>query len=296
VNWYFEPFESHVTQSSSVASATSTTEQHQSSILSTGGEGEGGYSSISRNRRRRGNKSSELKSSSSSSSGGGGNVRGDGGGDHVEICGSGDSSISVRGGPGDSSERLKIDHVIGRGDGKSAVEIILGGDLLQASESFVIHQCNCITSGARGVAKALFDLWPAADAYKRRRGVHSVPGTIDWAPVAGGATVVVGLFAQRAPGKARSGNGDDSRSARLRWFIESLAAFTKAVGLSKAAGASQLTVAMPYLIGCGLAGGHWPDYLSAIRTWADRNNAVVRLYDRERQSLTQSSGSSPGKH
>ena len=42
--------------------------------------------------------------------------------------------------------------------------------------------------------------------------------------------VVVGLFAQRAPGKARSGSGDDSRSARLRWFVEALDVFGEQAG------------------------------------------------------------------
>lgn len=80
---------------------------------------------------------------------------------------------------------------------KGSVEIVLGGDFLQATDTFLVHQCNCNSVGARGIAKAIFDKWPHVNIYKKRsagkgkgkggRGSsssYSTPGTIDIAKVA----------------------------------------------------------------------------------------------------------------
>ncbi|CAE7217999.1 unnamed protein product, partial [Symbiodinium microadriaticum] len=41
------------------------------------------------------------------------------------------------------------------------------GDLLQAKEDFIVHQCNCVYSGsAQGVAEAVFKAHPDADVYR----------------------------------------------------------------------------------------------------------------------------------
>ena len=97
------------------------------------------------------------------------------------------------------------------------------------------------------------------------------------------------MFAQRAPGKARSGSGDDSRSARLRWFVEALDVFGEQAGFGAGGRTGEgAAVAMPYLIGCGLAGGHWPDYRAALEAWAESRGVNVRLYDRDDQASASS--------
>ena len=179
----------------------------------------------------------------------------------------------------------------------------VGGDLLRASEAVVAHQCNCVSFGARGVAKAIFAKWPEANAYARRRGAAaSEPGTLDVARLAarasppGGASAgrprgVVGLFAQRSPGPPKA-SGDDSAPRRLAWFqacLEALAAELRPSpgGLTGAltGGGGGPSVAMPYLIGCGLAGGHWPAYRAVLEKWAARHGVSVVLYDKDSQSL-----------
>jgi hypothetical protein len=44
------------------------------------------------------------------------------------------------------------------------VEIVLGGNLLEAPEPYIVHQCNCFSKGARGVAKLLFSRYFDADS------------------------------------------------------------------------------------------------------------------------------------
>jgi hypothetical protein len=128
------------------------------------------------------------------------------------------------------------------------------------------------------------------------------------------------LFSQRFPGLAKHGTGDDSKACRLIWFeqcLELLGAdirqlnenlqdhhtrgFFKARGGGGGGGGSgggvsgggggggggggdTISVAMPYLIGCGLAGGDWPTYHRVIEQWAEKYQLKVKLYDRDRQS------------
>ena len=141
---------------------------------------------------------------------------------------------------------------------------------LACTESFLVHQLNCTSVGARGLAAALFSRWPSSDAYARRAG-PSVPGTIDVAIVPGGRLTIIGLYAQRAPGRPRAGGGDDSAAVRLDWFRSCLDATAR---ISLRAGDS---VAMPARIGCGLAGGDWQLYRAEIDAWAARARVRVTL-------------------
>mmetsp|Transcript_13196 Transcript_13196/g.52879 ORF Transcript_13196/g.52879 Transcript_13196/m.52879 type:complete len:322 (-) Transcript_13196:973-1938(-) len=188
-------------------------------------------------------------------------------------------------------------------DDDGTVSVVPRGNILDGPAAEIIaHQCNCVTTGgnARGLAKAIFARHPRANVY-RRRAEHSRPGTIDVARVDGGR-VVVALFAQRYPGEPRYG---DTKDQRLRWFAESLRRIGDALlgsgddarFLSGAApfggarpithffaaaprgGATRPTVAMPYNIGCGLAGGDWRAYEPLIEDFARRTGLNVKLYD-----------------
>lgn len=145
------------------------------------------------------------------------------------------------------------------------LSVVPGGDLLDAREIVIIHQCNCVSDRAAGLAKVLFQKFPAADAYKHRQ-KRSKPGTTFVAVNKG--KVIVGLFSQLYPGKAKYKT--DSPELRLEWFRE---------GLDSFCAGPKTSVAMPYNIGCGLAGGHWPAYEQVIREWAEKNEINVVLYD-----------------
>lgn len=124
---------------------------------------------------------------------------------------------------------------------------------------------------AGGLASAIFEAYPEANVYLRRTS-HSQPGTIDVTPCSSRADLsVVTLFAQHFPGKPNSTN--DTHAHRLRWFRQTLDAFAQHNLLTGEA------VAMPFNIGCALAGGHWPLYRTAIEAWAESYDVYVRLYD-----------------
>lgn len=87
-----------------------------------------------------------------------------------------------------------------------------------------------------------------------------------------GGPSVIGCMAQWAPGKPgvwlmqypppEGAEFGDTRADRLAWFRECLARLHALVG--------DEPVAMPHSIGCGLAGGHWPDYRAALGETAAR--------------------------
>jgi len=139
---------------------------------------------------------------------------------------------------------------------------IIDGDLLESPDERLIgHQCNCVTIGnAKGLAAALFAKYPFADVYARRKG-RDVPGTYSYhiPPIwfnhgtscagTNRAPSIVNFYGQVYPGKPRLG---DNAEQRLHWLEKGLRELHNSASIPR--------IALPYGIGCGLAGGHWPDY------------------------------------
>lgn len=155
---------------------------------------------------------------------------------------------------------------------------IVTGDLLDAPEQYLCHQCNCVTRRGKHLSHAVFQRFPHADIYRRRaQGQRDQPGTIVVAgDGAAGGRRVINLLAQLYPGKF----------FQVRSFVWIRAAYFY---LNQAPHASPMTrragwfascsqrvrelpdlqsVAFPYGIGCGAAGGDWPLYLKMLTDFA----------------------------
>lgn len=131
------------------------------------------------------------------------------------------------------------------------------GDLLDATEDYVCHQCNCITKKGKGLSKVLFDKWPEANIYKDRDGKDTVGQIV----VKG---QVINMLAQIYPGKAKYKN--DSKEKRATWFLECLEQMSELDG----------SFAFPFRIGCGLAGGDWVGvYLPMLERFAENREVVI---------------------
>lgn len=169
---------------------------------------------------------------------------------------------------------------------KDLVEIV-EGDLLECNEQVVVHQCNCVSVGSKGLSKAIFDRWPETNVYKNRK-QPSKPGTISMKAVGGasatstsaarssttgGKRYVCNMFAQFNTGPPESSSLDDTSTQRCLWFNSCLNALARVKNLK--------SVAFPYGIGCGLAAGKpfkengteideelWSTYLRMIRVFA----------------------------
>jgi len=144
------------------------------------------------------------------------------------------------------------------------------GDLCDASELVVAHQCNLVTDYAAGVAKAIFQRFPEADCYGSPRPL-SLLGTSATAKSKG--KVIVNMFAQIHGGAAGAdGDGEAVRAAAFRKAIR--AALRVASQLGSAA-------ALPQFVGCGMAGGDWDAYFAELQTAATEEDAEIVLYSKK---------------
>ena len=133
------------------------------------------------------------------------------------------------------------------------------GDLLDAFDSpikadVIAHQTNLKTSRPAGVAKALFDKFRWSNIYSRTKEERCKPGEASACFDPDTTRVIIGLNGQIGPGKPKRG---DTRSDRLGYFETAFIAMLQWM--------KEGTVAIPYNIGCGLAGGNWTDYKDIIK-------------------------------
>lgn len=127
---------------------------------------------------------------------------------------------------------------------------IIDGDIFTASEDyFIAHQCNCVTTDSRGLAKSIFDRFPDANTYNNNQ-IKRIPGQIS---IHGR---IINLYAQKYPGYNKY------NEKREIWFRECLNKISYA-GIKK--------IAMPELIGCDLACGDPIIYRQIINEWSLSN-------------------------
>ena len=140
----------------------------------------------------------------------------------------------------------------------SSITFHYKSDLLKSDAQLIVHQCNCSSSKAKGLAKAIFDRFPYANVYggdvKRKPGSVKLCGK----GLKKDQRYVVAMFAQLKPGGPSK---KDTSEMRVAWFKSCLARIGKIKPLK--------SVAFPMNIGCGLAQGNWDEYLSLIEEWAE---------------------------
>jgi len=144
-------------------------------------------------------------------------------------------------------------------------------DLLNATETHIVHQCNCVSNTPMALAKSLFQAFPFANTYTSRvygdKTTYSTPGSID---VCGGMgkRYVINMYAQYYPGRPIH---QDTFETRVGWFKSCLELIKECTQPGE-------SLALPYYIGCGAAGGDWEVYFSVIKNFAEKNKIKVVLY------------------
>lgn len=140
------------------------------------------------------------------------------------------------------------------------------GDILRAKETIIAHQVNCY-GVVGGLATAVFKKWPYAgkdyaDLTKRIPG-KPLLGMAYYTGVQKDGHIICNLFGQLNPGA-----GYDPK--RLEQALEQLGNFARIGGWS---------VALPYKISCGIAGGDWDEVLPIIERTMDGVDCVIYQRD-----------------
>lgn len=142
------------------------------------------------------------------------------------------------------------------------------GDLLTTNVSAIAHQCNCVSKNAAGLAKAIFDAYPAANRYRFNPRPHMYGAweavEVQDAPF----DIILNLYTQLNPGRPSIGIGQDGRVDRLLTFARTLGGYLSTVP------PLVTSIAFPRFLGSGLAGGEWDDYRSTIFDVASANPDV----------------------
>lgn len=159
-------------------------------------------------------------------------------------------------------------------------------NILAATEDYIVHQCCCTACRPHGLSATLAVAFPHSAIYALRRPIkpgwnfavkedRPKPGTT---LIVGNGTTeryVAAIFGQAAmgkPGHYNSGGVADSALDRQKYFQEGLADLAKQISLRQSATQAQpqaqTSLAFPYKIGCGLAGGDWKIYSQLLDSWA----------------------------
>jgi O-acetyl-ADP-ribose deacetylase (regulator of RNase III) len=149
---------------------------------------------------------------------------------------------------------------------------IIKADLLTVEADYIVHQTNCLCIKHHGIAASIFAKYPESDCYSSRTPIgtrnlateetRDVPGTVK---IVGR---VINLFGQWSPGKVGaynypSYNPKETSGMRISWFTGGLYQIAKKIK-------TEATIAFPYQIGCGLAGGDWNTYYGMLVEFARR--------------------------
>ena len=168
-----------------------------------------------------------------------------------------------QGEPGEQGEEEEPEEEPGEQEEEEALVREMEGDLLEiplTGLNYIVHQANCNSTGASGLAKDLFAKYPRYNIYTNKKIVR-IPGQ---AIITGH---VVHLTGQRAPGGIKA---NETAQQREEWFTQALVDLHTKVP-------QEAILWFPYKIGCGIAGGDWSVYLDLITTWSTVHNRRVNI-------------------
>lgn len=146
-------------------------------------------------------------------------------------------------------------------------------DILKADEQYICHQCNCRSITSAGLALHIFKELPYANIYNERKTSNSPDLRKAGHIVIRGDGItkrfVINMLAQVYPG-ASQGYDLDSNIAREKYFKQCLDEISQIPNLT--------SIAFPYKIGCGLAGGDWGKYEKMLKDFSESTTAKVTVY------------------
>ena len=150
------------------------------------------------------------------------------------------------------------------------------GDLLESNVQYICHQCNCVSTGSAHLAYDIFKKFPYSNVYEHRSYPHTPltgeePGDIIIRGDGEKERYVIALMAQYFPGHPKYSDGKlDGYLARQTYFATCLTKISEIPNLE--------SIAFPWGIGCGAAGGNWNTYLQMLENFDKSINAKTVVY------------------
>jgi O-acetyl-ADP-ribose deacetylase (regulator of RNase III) len=141
-------------------------------------------------------------------------------------------------------------------------------DILDTDCEYILQQNNCVTNKGKGLSLAIKEHFGVCPYDGREN--RDVPGSIQI--IQSKQKNIICLFGQVYPGKPRYAN--DTKEKRLTYFREGLNALKVALEPLKDSEPTH-KIAVPYRIGCGLAGGDWNDYENILKKYSCHFNFVI---------------------
>jgi O-acetyl-ADP-ribose deacetylase (regulator of RNase III) len=151
---------------------------------------------------------------------------------------------------------------------------IVKGDLLKSDCTIIAHQCNCYSKMGAGIAKQIANLYPEAYTADRtsKLSPHEKLGKFSVASIPGKSLVIFNLYGQLNYGRGQRQTDYNSLEISLSYMFEMIR--TKQDTIFK----FPIKIGLPYLMGCGLAGGDWNIVSDIIQKVSDRFQLDVYVY------------------
>jgi len=138
---------------------------------------------------------------------------------------------------------------------------VINCDLLEVEADYLAHQCNATGNRSLGLSSVIFKKWPSANVYSGKNKVMDRKiGTLIV------RENIINMIAQIKPGKPNKTH--DSKEERKKAFEKCLEEIGKLEY-------GEFSVAFPFGIGCGLAGGNWKEYEQILKDFAQLYPNVI---------------------
>jgi len=167
---------------------------------------------------------------------------------------------------------------------------IVSGDLLLADTEYIVQQNCCTAVKAHGLSEIIAQKFSGVNPYTERTRFKGNWATLETRPKPGSIEIfeneaeedtntckIICAFAQYCHGKP--GVYKDPLSALYGDTFEDRFTYFKQC-LELISDLKPKSVGFPYRIGCGLAGGSWSRYETAIKDWSLRNPTIdIKVYN-----------------
>lgn len=152
------------------------------------------------------------------------------------------------------------------------------GNLLTSDCNFIAHQCNCLGAFGGGIAGQIRTVLPEMyKAFKEdTRKAEEKLGGICYAQTS--SYIGFNLYGQYYFG-GRDPSGKDTIYPALTMAFDKMMKMIPQLAMVKGINVDDIKIGVPYLMGCGLAGGDWKIVKEIIEFSADNNKLDIHLYE-----------------